>query len=68
MSWLIEILAKALFVNVIYPMAIDLVLKRETDPVFKAESDKIYGELRAAASSAERKDAARRLYELQKGS
>lgn len=64
----VEILLRVVFANLIYPMVLELVRKRELDPAFKAESDKVYGDLKVATTTAERKALARRLYELQKNS
>lgn len=65
---LIELILKLFFSSVIYPIALEIAHKREIDPVFKAESDKLYGDLRDAQTTADRKAAARKLYELQKNS
>lgn len=54
------------FVDVVYPLALDIAQKRETNAQFKIASDVAYGEVNAAADSASRKLAARKLYELQK--
>jgi hypothetical protein len=68
MNPIIEFLLKLFFVDLVYPLALELAMKRETDPAFKAESDKTYGEIKAAQTTADRKTAARKLYELQKNS
>ncbi len=62
----IEGLLKFIFVDVVYPIALNIAVRRETDPVFKAEADKVYGQYKAAKTTADRKAFARKIYELQK--
>lgn len=65
---LLELFLKIFFSSFVYPMALEIARRRELDPVFKAESDRIYGELKNASTTDQRKEAARKLYELQKNS
>jgi hypothetical protein len=66
LSPFIEWLLKFVFVDVIYPIALNIAVRRETDPKFKAESDQVYGQYKAASTTADRKTFARKIYELQK--
>lgn len=66
MTPILEFFAKLFFLHLLYPLALEIATRRELDPLFKQESDKIYGDLKGAKTTAERKEAARRLYDLQK--
>lgn len=68
MMVILEIFLKIFFSNFIYPMALSIATRRESDPEFKAATDLVYGELKTATTSADKKAAARKLYELQKNS
>lgn len=63
---ILETVLKFVFAYILYPMALELAKKREVNPEFKAASDETYGALKTAQTTADRKAAARKLYELQK--
>lgn len=68
MNPIVEFILKLFFVDLVYPLALEIAMKRETDPKFKAASDQTYGEIKAAQTTADRKAGARKLYDLQKNS
>lgn len=63
---MINLILRLFFVHIVYPIIIEFFNKREKNDEFKKESDEIYSNLNNAKTSAERKEAARKLYELQK--
>lgn len=68
MAWFVEIFLRLFFSSIVYPIALEICKRRETDPVFKAASDEVYTALQGAQTTEDRKAAARKLYELQNGS
>jgi hypothetical protein len=65
---LLELFLKIFFSSFVYPMALEISRRRELDPVFKAEADRVYAEWKGAETTEARKAAARKLYDLQKNS
>ncbi len=63
---IVETLLELFFIHVVYPIALDLIMKRELNPEFKKESDEVFSLLDTAGTTEARKLAARKLYELQK--
>lgn len=51
---------------IIYPIVAEMVRRRELDPKFKEESDKVFDQILSSRTTKERQQAARKLYELQK--
>lgn len=63
---MIENIVIAFLIRIVYPLALEIIRKREMDPEFRAASDKVFIKVGLAETTAERRQALKELHELQK--
>lgn len=63
---MITALIEFILLRIAYPIAIELIRKRDLDPAFKAASDLVFAEIDAAKTTSERRAALRKLDALKK--